>query len=115
MAFGRPSEKDNARELAYRNWFERQHPLALASLLLSVFSLTHLGTLFVDSIAGVVLGIITLAQTARARSTRHATGDAAAPPQRVEGRRLAWAGIVVGILSLVIGIVIYSLPAATPR
>jgi hypothetical protein len=42
--FGRPSENDDARAAAYRQWFARQHPLALASLLLSLFSLTPFGT-----------------------------------------------------------------------
>ena len=30
--FGKPSERDDARELAYRLWYQRQNPLALASL-----------------------------------------------------------------------------------
>jgi len=46
---GRRSQVDDAREAAYRSWFARQHPLALASMLLSGFSLTHFGTLFLDA------------------------------------------------------------------
>src|SRR5438045_2967132 len=64
---GRPSPKADAREAAYRNWFRRQHPFALVSLLLGAFSLTHFGTLFVDEAAGIVLGVVTLRQLARAR------------------------------------------------
>src|SRR5436190_217271 len=53
--FGRETAQDRQREQAWRVWFHRQHPFALASLVLSVFSLTHFGTLFVDEIAVFVL------------------------------------------------------------
>ena len=104
--FGRPSEKDDAREAAYRQWFARQHPLALASLLLSAFSLTHFGTLWVDEVLGILLGIVTLVQLGRVRRA-----GLAAPvgerPARTEGHRLAWAGIAVGLVSLGCAVVIY--------
>src|SRR5689334_7804324 len=64
--FGRPSERDDVRAANWTNWFQRQHPFALASLPLSVFSLTHAGTLWVDEIAGIVLGVLALRQLARA-------------------------------------------------
>ena len=102
--FGRPSERDEARAAGWAAWFQRQHPLALSSLPLSVFSLTHAGTLFVDEIAGIVLGVVALVQLARSRDA--APTSTGAPP-RVEGHWLAWGGIVVGVASLLLAVVIY--------
>jgi len=96
--FGRPTETDRRREAAYREWFARQHPLALASLVLSIFSLTHFGTLWLDEIAGIILAVITLAQLRNAR--RGGEG-------KTEGDRLAWAAIAVGVLSLALAFTIY--------
>ena len=105
---GRPSERDDARAASWAAWFRRQNPYALASLPLSVFSLTHGGTLFADEIAGILLGAVALRQLARARSGL--PGDDGARP---EGRGIAWAGIVVGLASLALAFVIYFvLPAA---
>jgi len=94
--FGRPSERDEARAASWAAWFQRQNPFALSSLPLSVFSLTHAGTLFVDEVAGIVLGVVALVQLAR--------GDDGG---RSEGRWLAWCGIVVGLVSLGLALVIY--------
>lgn len=91
--FGRPSERDESRAAGYAAWLGRQHPLALPSLLLSAFSLTHFGTLWVDEIAGIVLGVVALARLRR--------------PPRTEGHWLALAGIVVGFLSLGCAVVVY--------
>lgn len=91
--FGRESPREERRAEAWQEWLRRQHPYALASIVLSVFSLTHFGTLFVDEIAGIVLGVMAL---------RKPTGKSA---------RLAWIGIVAGVLSLVVAILIYSYPA----
>jgi hypothetical protein len=55
----KPPKSSSARE-AWREWFVRQHPLALASMVLSVFSFTHLGTLWVDEIAGIILGVLAI-------------------------------------------------------
>jgi hypothetical protein len=96
--FGRPSERDEARAAGWAAWFQRQNPFALSSLPLSVFSLTHAGTLFVDEIAGVALGVVALLQLARAGGRAEA---------RSEGHWLAWGGIVVGLLSLGLAIVVY--------
>ena len=104
---GRPSAKGDAREAAYRQWFARQHPFALVSLLLSAFSLTHFGTLFVDEAAGIVLGVVTLRQLARARRAAAAGRDANRPRPRTEGDWLAWAGIAVGLVSLACAFVVY--------
>jgi hypothetical protein len=92
--FGRPSETDQRREAAYREWFTRQHPLALASLILSVFSLTHFGTLWVDEIAGIALGAIVIRQLRSGRDER-------------QGFWLAAAGIAVGVVSLCSAFVLY--------
>ena len=102
--FGRSSPRDNTRELAYRQWFARQHPLALPSLLLSAFSLTHFGTLWVDEIAGITLGVIALVQLKRARREN-------VQNVRTEGDWLAGLGIAVGLVSLSIaGMVYFVLP-----
>ena len=95
--FGRETAQDQRRAEAWREWFVRQHPLALASLVLSVFSLTHFGTLWVDEIAGIVLGVVAIRQVKQRRSDKRVT--------------LAWAGLFVGIVSLICAVVIYSLPA----
>ena len=98
--FGRPTERDDARAASWAAWFQRQNPWALASLPLSVFSLTHAGTLFVDEIAGVLLGVLALRQLARA-------GYARDPSPKTEGHWLAWGGILVGLASFGLAIVIY--------
>ena len=97
--FGRESARDERRALAYREWFLRQHPLALTSAVLSVFSFTHFGTLWVDEIAGIVLGA--LAIRAARRSAAGAAGAAG-------GVRLAYVGIAVGLASLICAILIYT-------
>ena len=95
---GYESAKEKQRAEAWREWFLRQHPLALASVVLSVFSLTHLGTLWIDEIAGIVLGVLAIRAVKRGASTKTVT--------------LAYIGIVVGILSLICAVVIYALPLA---
>ena len=106
---GRPSERDDARAASWAAWFQQQNVYALASLPLSVFSLTHAGTLFVDEIAGIILGAVALRQLARVRDGL--PGDNGI---RIEGRGLAWAGIVVGSLSLAMAIVVYFVLPAPP-
>ena len=91
--FGRESAQDQRREQAWREWFLRQHPLALTALVLSVFSLTHLGTLFVDEVAGIVLGVLAI------RATRR--GDARAS-------KIAYAAILIGVISLCVAIFLYT-------
>jgi len=101
--FGRPSNRDEVRAANWTNWFQRQHPFALASLPLSVFSLTHAGTLWVDEIAGIVLGVLALRQLARPP----AACDTGAPPVKSEGHLLAWGGVVIGTVSLALALAIY--------
>ena len=92
--FGRETARDEQRVEAWRRWFVRQHPFALASAALSVFSLTHFGTLFLDELAGIGLGVVAL------RAARR-QGAAA-------GVRLAYVGIGVGAISLACAIFLYT-------
>ena len=96
--FGRETVEDRRRAEAWRGWFVRQHPLALASVVLSVFSLTHFGTLWIDEIAGIVLGVLAIRAVKNGASRKAVT--------------LAYVGVVTGILSLICAIVIYALPLA---
>lgn len=91
--FGRESPRDQERAAAYRKWFQRQHPFALASAVLSIFSLTHFGTLFVDELLGIVLGVFAI-QAVRREGNRQA--------------RLGYVGVVMGLISVVIAIVLYT-------
>src|SRR6185437_10493020 len=94
MAFlGRETSRDQQKVESYRNWFGRQHPLALASAVLCIFSLTHFGTLFVDEIAGIVIGIIAVRRAARS------------PGLSV---RLAYLGIEIGTISLICAVILYT-------
>jgi hypothetical protein len=95
---GRETADEQQRAEAWRAWFVRQHPFALASVVLSVFSLTHFGTLWVDEIAGIVLGVLAIRAVRRGASPKSAA--------------LAYAGIVTGILSLICAIVLYTMPRA---
>jgi hypothetical protein len=90
---GRETEAEQQRIEAWRRWFVRQHPLALSSAVLSIFSLTHFGTLWIDEIAGIVLGVIAIRSGRRNRS---------------RGVTMAYAGIAVGVLSLICAIAIYT-------
>ena len=110
--FGRETPRDAQRVEAYRQWFTRQHPLALASAVLSIFSLTHFGTLFIDELLGIALGIIAIKQSrAQLPSQPLQTSASSVEPRRAV--TFAYIGIVIGIISLICAIVIYSLPAAT--
>lgn len=94
--FGRETAADQRRAEAWRAWFLRQHPFALVSLALAVFSLTHFGTLFVDEIVGIVLGLLAIRASRRGATGKFVT--------------LAYAGVVVGAISLVCAVVIYAWP-----
>ena len=101
--FGRETERDQARAAQYAVWFARQHPLALPSALLSAFSLTHLGTLWVDTVLGIAFGVVALVQIRRARLDPGATPAGV----KTEGQWLAWGGIVLGVVSMTLAVVIY--------
>jgi hypothetical protein len=144
MAFlGRPSQRDEERAAAYRDWLQQRNPFAIASVVLGVISLIEFGVLLVFGIAGIVCGIIALVQLSRARREAEGLPEMArraelvrsistidyAPPDRdlppprdrdeadeppvpkTRGRRLAWIGIALSVISLVIAAVIYTWPA----
>ena len=100
--FGRPTQRDEAKAAAYREWLLRRNPFAIASTVLGVFSLTHLGALWIDGVAAIVLGVLALRQLARPASP-----DPAAAVAPTEGRGLAWLGIVTASLSICIAIILY--------
>ena len=95
---GRETAEEQQRAEAWRDWFVRQHPFALASVVLSVFSLTHFGTLWVDELAGIAFGVLAIRAVKRGTSQKRVT--------------LAYVGIITGILSLICAIIIYALPLA---
>ena len=94
--FGRESERDRQRAEAWADWFNRQNPFAMSSLVLGVFSLIEFGALVIFGVAGIVLGWIALVQIRR-RSD----------PARPSGRRLAWGGIATSVLSLILAALLY--------
>ena|SRR5688572_5598939 len=137
--FGRPSEKDDARAEAYKQWLRRRNPLAVASLVLGIFSLIEFGALLVFGVAGIVLGFVALAQLRRTNAQAETAAPPAAsmaagltypssdvadpidgrpyveaddgpPVAKTHGHRIAWAGIILSALSLVVAAVIYARP-----
>jgi hypothetical protein len=94
--FGRPTPQDEIRAANYREWLVRRDPFAIASLVLGVFSLTHLGTLLIDGIAAIVLGAAAIARISLGRD-----------PQRPHGTGLAVIGIVTAAASLVLAAALY--------
>jgi hypothetical protein len=100
--FGRPTERDEAKAAAYREWLLRRHPFAIAATVLGVFSLTHFGTLVVDGVVAIVLGVLALRKLDRAHGSLTADDTDVARP--TEGRGLAWLGISTAALSLLLAI-----------
>ena len=102
MAFlGRENPRDAQKADAWRDWLQRQHPYSIASFALGVISLIEFGVLLVFGIAGVILGAMALVKL------RSKTSD------KPDGHRLAWTGITLSVVSLVIAAILYSLPPAT--
>lgn len=93
--FGRETERDQQRVLEYGRWVRQRNPLAIASLVLGVFSLVELGALVVPGIASIVLGIISLRQLRREDRTYSS------------GHGLAYCGITLSAISLVIAAFLY--------
>src|SRR3954453_9416753 len=93
--FGRTTERDEQRAVAYRDWLRQRNSFAIASLVLGVFSLIELGALVVPGVASIALGIISLVQLRRENLTRP------------RGHGLAYAGIVLSVVSLVIAAFLY--------
>src|SRR4051812_22253492 len=107
MAFlGRPSQKDQDRALAYRQWLSQRHPFAIASFVLGVISLIEFGVLLIFGLAGIVLGVAALVQLRRPMALE---GGGSVRPH---GQRLAWTGIALSAISLVVAFLIYRLPPA---
>jgi hypothetical protein len=94
--FGRPTPQDEIRAASYREWLVRRDPFAIASLVLGVFSLTHLGTLLVDGVAAIVLGVVAIVRLNNGRD-----------PERPYGKWIATGGIVCAAASLVLAAVLY--------
>jgi hypothetical protein len=88
--FGRETEQDQQRAEQWAHWIRQRNPYAIASLVLGVFSLIELGFTVVIGVAGFVLGIVALKQLSRPQ------------PAQPLGHRLAWAGIITSVLSLLI-------------
>ena len=95
MAFGRTSQRDEQRAIAYRDWLQQRNPLAIASLVLGVFSLVELGALVVPGVASIVLGVMALLQLRRSATPRP------------RGHGLAYGGIILSAISLVIAAFLY--------
>ena len=97
--FGRPTREDERKAQAYAQWVQQRNPLAILSLVLGVFSLADFGVLIVPELASIVLGIIALKQLARVKPS-----EVDAKPR---GHRLAWSGIALSLISLIIATVLY--------
>ena len=94
---GRPSAKDDERAAAWGDWIRTRNPLAIASLVLGIFSFIEFGALLIFGIASIALGIIAL------RQLRDASHEPATPRL---GHRLAWTGMSLAAVSLVIAAVL---------
>ena len=103
--FGRPTQRDQQKAQDYARWVQQRNPLAIGSMVLGIFSLIEFGVLFVFGIAGIVLGVIALRQLAAVDSNEL---DA-----KTRGHRLAWGGIVLSAISLIIASVLYLMRGRT--
>ena len=99
--FGRPTVQDDQRAAAWRDWMQQRNPLAIASVVVGIFSLIEFGAIPIFSAGAVVLGVCAILQIRKAKANG---------PTLHYGRRLAWSGIVLGILSLGVSVYIYTLP-----
>ena len=95
--FGRTTERDEQRAVAWGEWLRQRNPLAVISLVLGILSLIELGALIVPGVASIILGTIALRQLRRPEN----------PDLR--GHRLAWAGIIISTLSLICAGILYFL------
>jgi hypothetical protein len=130
--FGRPTRRDEERAAHYRDWIQQRNPFAIASLVLGVFSLIEFGVLLIFGIAGIVCGVVALVQISRARRgqeyeqrgslTRGDLKEGGAPADlpeyagevgaggKLRGRRMAWLGIGLSAMSLVLAWLVYTWP-----
>jgi divalent metal cation (Fe/Co/Zn/Cd) transporter len=98
--FGKPSAQDDARAEAYRLWLSRQHSLSIISAVLGTVSLLDFGVVVVFQIAGLIVGILAL------QKLDHIAKENI-PAPRPRGRRLAWIGIGLSSISLLIAFILY--------
>jgi hypothetical protein len=110
--FGRPNARDDQRALAYGRWLQQRNPLAIVSLVLGVFSLIELGVLVLPGVAGIMLGIIALKQLKQAEVQPQdlPPGQDAPSPAKTRGHRIAWSGIALSAISLVLAAILYMAP-----
>src|SRR5437773_95262 len=92
--FGRPTAEDDRKAREWSQWFAQRNPLAIASLVLGVFSFIEFGALIIFGVAGIVLGIAALIQLGK-------------PGDRTRGHALAWSGITLSAASLAIALILY--------
>ena len=97
--FGRPTAEDDRKAQAYAQWVQQRNPLAILSLVLGVFSLADFGVLIVPEVASIVVGIIALKQLARVEPCEINA--------KTRGHRLAWGGIILGAISLLVAAILY--------
>jgi hypothetical protein len=97
--FGRPTEQDERKAQAYAQWVQHRNPLAIASMVLGVFSLVEFGVLIIFGVGSIVLGIIALRQLS--------TVDPNDPGAKSRGHRLAWGGITLSAISLIFAAILY--------
>src|ERR1044071_7156601 len=104
--FGRPTQQDEERAIAYRDWLVAQHPLAIASFVLGVFSFIEFGALVFPGVAGIILGVVALRKLSHQRGVvdeERSSSPASSEPVnlRISGHRFAWmAGIILGVVAL---------------
>jgi ABC-type branched-subunit amino acid transport system permease subunit len=98
--FGRPSERDEQKAQAYAQWMQQRNPLAIVSMVLGVISLIEFGVLLIFGIGGIVVGVVALRQLSHV--------DSKDPDAKPRGHRLAWGGIVLSAISLVLAAFLYS-------
>jgi hypothetical protein len=97
---GKPSAHDDQRAEAWRLWISQQHVLSIVSAVLGTISLLDFGVLLVLQIAGLITGILALSQL-------NGIAESDDPPPRSQGRRLAWIGISLSVVSLLIAAALY--------
>ena len=125
--FGRPTQQDEERAIAYRDWVAAQHPLAIASFVLGVFSFIEFGALVFPGVASIVLGVLALRKLHRHEGTEVRGHEGEGPTHRdarsanagVEtgigagrtgGQRFAWLGITLSVISLIVALILYLRP-----
>ncbi len=98
--FGRPTRQDDQKAQAYAQWVQQRNPFAIASMVLGVCSLIELGVLIVFGVASITLGVIALRQLGE-------ESDPNDPDSKPRGHRLAWGGIALSVVSLILAAILY--------